>query len=91
VNPWFEGDAPFKFPEVRKDGPTSTNGLTTCNENLYFTRMGNSHVTTVLGATLLSDPSGLTAADVKFNGRYNASISTERCKGNPSSTFGPTI
>ena len=52
VPPYGEGLAPFRFPEARKEGPTTMNGFTESESNLYFARTGSCHVTTVAGEML---------------------------------------
>ena len=47
VIPWRDGLASFRFPDARKDGPNSTNGLVFKTGSLNFASTGNSQVRTV--------------------------------------------
>jgi len=71
------GTVQVQISAVRKDGPASTNGRKFPRRNRYFASTGNSQVTTGAGETLLSTPSGWTAAQVRCSSRNMPSASSD--------------
>ena len=92
VMPYVDGELPLTFPDTQNEGPSSSNGRMGRPDplNLYCVRTGTSHVITVAGDTLFDVPFGSTLANVKFVGRYSASISIEKLAGDATANIGLT-